>query len=162
MVEFSPNNLWVLEMLCGLASPPISWLEHIRCYHKSTLPLSKECALVMPHLWNITLILHTGTCVDAWPAAHDNATATATCVLQLPLNMLPMLLPALPLLTPALQLSYREVDNWLLPNTDIPVSLEASWRWSYLCCYLVLPLLPLCCCIHLSTSRTAATSTALP
>ena len=44
-------------------------------------------------------------------AAHDTATATTTSVLQLSLNMLPMLPLALPLLTPTLQLNYREVGN---------------------------------------------------
>jgi len=95
-------------------------------------------------------------------AAHDTATATTTFVLQLPLKMMPMLPIALPLLTAALQLSYQVVDNWLLPNTNIPVSVEASWNWSYLFCYPVLPLLPLRCCIHLCASHTATTSTALP
>jgi len=73
-----------------------------------------------------------------------------------------MLLLALPLLTTALQLSHREVGNWLLPNIDIPISQEASWNWSCLCCYFDLSLLPLCCCIQLRVSRTVAPSIALP
>ena len=49
--------------------------------------------------------------VASYTTAHDSATATATFVLQLPLNMLRMLPLTLLLLTAELQLSYREVTD---------------------------------------------------
>lgn len=76
--------------------------------------------------------------------------------------MFPMLPLALPLLTVALQLCYREVGNWIIQNTNIPVSLEALWNWISLYFYPMLPLLPLHCCIYLCASRAIATSTTIP
>ena len=152
----------------------ISWLEHIQCYQKSTLPLSEECALSMLHHRSIRLILRIGPL--CWCLAYCPTSTALLLLVLLPMTLpLPLLhlycntlskcclmLPiALPLLTAALQLSYREVSHWPHPNTEILVSLEASWCWSHLCCYPLLRLLPLRCCNLLCASRTVVTSTAL-
>ena len=73
----------------------ISWLKHIRCYHKSTLPLSEDCALVIllakyyfDHSASVPVLLPTilYTAVSC-TAAHGFATATAASVRQFPLHL---------------------------------------------------------------------------
>lgn len=136
-------------------APCKNWdLEHIRCYQKSTLPLSEECALAMPLTeaspWLHNIIL---CAANVWHAIHqllcccynctivDTTTVNIAAVLQLPLNSASVLLLALPLPT-------ASALQTVVAATAL-VQYDASRCWRYDCYQShAIPLKPLCCCFY--------------